>query len=166
MGEKQFKMGNYEQEFINYINENRNIIYKICFLYSNKFQTHDDLFQEVVINLWNAWPKFRGECKVQTWVYRIALNTCVSFLRKSKSRPDSMPLTRNIEVIADESDVAKINELYKLIGNLGKIEKAIVLLYIEEKSHDEIAGIIGISRANVAVKLFRIKEKLKLMSEN
>lgn len=166
MGEKQFKMGNYEQEFINYINENRNIIYKICFLYSNKFQTHDDLFQEVVINLWNAWPKFRGECKVQTWVYRIALNTCVSFLRKSKSRPDSMPLTRNIEVIADESDVAKINELYKLIGNLGKIEKAIVLLYIEEKSHDDIAGIIGISRANVAVKLFRIKEKLKLMSEN
>lgn len=166
MGGKQFKMGNYEQEFINYINENRNIIYKICFLYSNKFQTHDDLFQEVVINLWNTWPKFRGECKVQTWVYRIALNTCVSFLRKSKSRPDSMPLTRNIEVIADESDVAKINELYKLIGNLGKIEKAIVLLYIEEKSHDEIAGIIGISRANVAVKLFRIKEKLKLMSEN
>lgn len=77
-----------------------------------------------------------------------------------------MPLTRNIEAIADESDVAKINELYKLIGNLGKIEKAIVLLYIEEKSHDEIAGIIGISRSNVAVKLFRIKEKLKLMSEN
>lgn len=166
MGEKQNKMGNYEQEFISYINENRNIIYKICFLYSNKFQSQDDLFQEVVINLWNAWPKFRGECKVQTWVYRIALNTCVSFLRKSKSRPDSMPLTRNIEAIADESDVAKINELYKLIGNLGKIEKAIVLLYIEEKSHDEIAGIIGISRANVAVKLFRIKEKLKLMSEN
>ncbi len=159
-------MGNYEQEFISYINENRNIIYKICFLYSNKFQSHDDLFQEVVINLWNAWPKFRRECKVQTWVYRIALNTCVSFLRKSKSRPDSMPLTRNIEAIADESDVAKINELYKLIGNLGKIEKAIVLLYIEEKSHDEIAGIIGISRSNVAVKLFRIKEKLKLMSEN
>jgi RNA polymerase sigma-70 factor (ECF subfamily) len=166
MGEKQNKMGNYEQEFISYINENRNIIYKICFLYSNKFQSQDDLFQEVVINLWNAWPKFRGECKVQTWVYRIALNTCVSFLRKSKSRPDSMPLTRNIEAIADESDVAKINELYKLIGNLGKIEKAIVLLYIEEKSHDEIAGIIGISRTNVAVKLFRIKEKLKLMSEN
>jgi RNA polymerase sigma-70 factor (ECF subfamily) len=159
-------MGNYEQEFISYINENRNIIYKICFLYSNKFQSHDDLFQEVVINLWNAWPKFRRECKVQTWVYRIALNTCVSFLRKSKSRPDSMPLTRNIEAIADESDVAKINELYKLIGNLGKIEKAIVLLYIEEKSYDEIAGIIGISRSNVAVKLFRIKEKLKLMSEN
>ena len=166
MGEKQNIMGNYEQEFISYINENRNIIYKICFLYSNKFQSHDDLFQEVVINLWNAWPKFRRECKVQTWVYRIALNTCVSFLRKSKSRPDSMPLTRNIEAIADESDVAKINELYKLIGNLGKIEKAIVLLYIEEKSYDEIAGIIGISRSNVAVKLFRIKEKLKLMSEN
>lgn len=166
MGEKQNIMGNYEQEFISYINENRNIIYKICFLYSNKSQSHDDLFQEVVINLWNAWPKFRRECKVQTWVYRIALNTCVSFLRKSKSRPDSMPLTRNIEAIADESDVAKINELYKLIGNLGKIEKAIVLLYIEEKSYDEIAGIIGISRSNVAVKLFRIKEKLKLMSEN
>jgi RNA polymerase sigma-70 factor (ECF subfamily) len=166
MGEKQKEMKNNEQEFITFVNENRSIIYKICFLYSNKFQSHDDLYQEVVINLWNAWPKFRGDCKVQTWVYRIALNTCVSFLRRSKLRPDSIPLTRSIEAIADEGDIAKINELYRLIGNLGKLEKAIVLLYIEERSHDEIAGIIGISRSNVAVKLFRIKEKLKLMSEN
>lgn len=166
MGEKQKEMNNYEQEFISFINENRNIIYKICFLYSNKLQSHDDLFQEVVINLWNAWPKFRGECKVQTWVYRIALNTCVSFLRKSKARPDSIPLTRSIEAIAPEEDMAKVHELYRLIGNLGKLEKAIVLLYIEERSHDEISNIIGISRSNVAVKLFRIKEKLKLMSEN
>jgi len=164
MGEKQKEMNNYEQDFISFINEN--IIYKICFLYSNKIQSHDDLYQEVIINLWNAWPKFRGECKVQTWVYRIALNTCVSFLRKSKARPDSMPLTKNIEAIADEGDMAKIHELYRLIGNLGKLEKAIVLLYIEERSHDEISTIIGISRSNVAVKLFRIKEKLKLMSEN
>ncbi|HCT94173.1 MAG TPA: RNA polymerase subunit sigma-70 [Rikenellaceae bacterium] len=159
-------MNNYEQGFINFINENRNIIYKICFLYSNKLQSHDDLYQEVIINLWNAWPKFRGECKVQTWVYRISLNTCVSFLRRSKARPDSMPLTKNIEVIADEGDMVKVHELYRLIGNLGKLEKAIVLLYIEERSHDEISNIIGISRSNVAVKLFRIKEKLKLMSEN
>ena len=166
MGEKQKEMNNYEQGFINFINENRNIIYKICFLYSNKLQSHDDLYQEVIINLWNAWPKFRGECKVQTWVYRISLNTCVSFLRRSKSRPDSMPLTKNIEVIADEGDMVKVHELYRLIGNLGKLEKAIVLLYIEERSHDEISNIIGISRSNVAVKLFRIKEKLKLMSEN
>lgn len=155
-----------EQEFIGFIEENKNIIYKICFLYSDETQSHEDLFQEVVINLWNAWPRFRGECKVQTWVYRIALNTCVSFLRKKSSRPSHVPLAANIEVVAEESGIAMVRELYRMINTLDKIEKAIVLLYIEERSHDEIAQIIGITRSNVAVKLFRIKEKLKLMSKN
>ena len=172
MGEKQNNMSKKESnlsqqnDFLKMLNENKNIIYKVSFIYSNNLHTQDDLFQEVIANLWNAWPKFRGECKVQTWIYRIALNTCISSLRKSKSGPLSVPLTRNIEVVAEESDLSKIRELYTFINKLEKIEKAIILLYIEEKSHDEISQIVGISKSNVAVKLFRIKDKLKLMSQN
>lgn len=157
---------NTKEEFLILLEQNRNIIYKICYVYSTDLQPQEDLFQEVVINLWNSWPKFRRDCKVQTWVYRIALNTCISFLRKSKSRPNSLPLTQNMEVFAEDYDLARTKVLYNLINKLDKIEKALVLLYIEEKSHEEISQIIGIPRANVAVKLFRIKEKLKQMSQN
>ena len=159
-------MSNTKRDFLNLIDDNRNIIYKVCFIYSDSVNSHEDLFQEVVINLWSSWPRFRGDCKVQTWIYRIALNTCVSFLRKSKARPSSLPLTNNIEVVANDFDHEKIRELYININNLEKIEKAIVLLHLEEKSHDEISQILGISKSNVAVKLFRIREKLKQMSKN
>ena len=90
----------------------------------------------------------------------------MSFLRKSKARPSSLPLTNNIEVVANDFNHEKIRELYININNLEKIEKAIVLLHLEEKSHDEISQILGISKSNVAVKLFRIREKLKQMSKN
>ena len=159
-------MSNTKQDILNLIDDNRNIIYKVCFIYSDSVNSHEDLFQEVVINLWSCWPRFRGDCKVQTWIYRIALNTCVSFLRKSKARPSSLPLTNNIEVVANDFDHEKIRELYININNLEKIEKAIVLLHLEEKSHDEISQILGISKSNVAVKLFRIREKLKEKSKN
>jgi len=166
MGEKQNLMSNTKENFLSLVDENRNIIYKVCFIYSDGVNSCDDLFQEVIINLWSSWPKFRGDCKVQTWIYRIALNTCVSFLRKSKARPSSVPLTQNIEAVASDFDLEKIKELYLHINKLEKIEKAIVLLHLEEKSHEEISQIVGISRSNVAVKLFRIKEKLKQMSQN
>ncbi len=159
-------MSNTKEEFLSLIDDNRNIIYKVCFVYSDSVNTHEDLFQEVLINLWNSWPKFRRECKVQTWIYRIALNTCISFLRKSKARPSSMPLTNNIEDVAGDFDPERVRELYRNINNLEKIEKAIVLLYLEERSHEEISQILGISKTNVAVKLFRIKEKLKQMTQN
>lgn len=156
--------GENHEEFLEFINSNKNIIYKVCLVYSNHHTSRDDLFQEVVLNLWSSWPKFRGECKVQTWVYRIALNTCITFLRKSRSKPHQMPLTQNIEAIADESKIETIKELYRLISTLGKMEKAIVLLHLEERSHEEIASITGLSKSNVAVKLFRIREKLKQQS--
>ncbi len=157
---------NTKEKFLNLLEQNSRIIYKVCFVYSTAMHSQEDLFQEVIINLWKAWPSFRNDCKEQTYIYRIALNTCISCLRKSKSRPSSLPLTQNIEMVAEEYDIAKTKELYKMINQLDKIEKAIVLLFLEEKSHEEISQIIGISRSNVAVKLFRIKEKLKLMYQN
>ena len=155
-----------EKEFVELIESNKGIIYKVCLLYSDDSESHNDLFQEVVVNLWRAYPRFRGECKVQTWIYRIALNTCVSFLRKSKSKPSTLPISPNIEAFAEESDFAMVKELYKKIDSLNKIDKALVLLYLEDKSHDEISQIVGISKSNVAVRLFRIKERLKIMSNN
>ncbi|MEA5006496.1 MAG: sigma-70 family RNA polymerase sigma factor [Rikenellaceae bacterium] len=155
-----------EKEFVELIESNKGIIYKVCLLYSDDSESHHDLFQEVVVNLWRAYPRFRGECKVQTWIYRISLNTCVSFLRKSKSKLSTLPISPNIEALAEESDFARVKELYKMIDSLNKIDKALVLLYLEDKSHDEISQIVGISRSNVAVRLFRIKERLKNMSNN
>ncbi len=153
-----------EREFADFIGSCKGIIYKVCLLYSKDSESHNDLFQEVVINLWKGFPRFRGECKIQTWVYRVALNTCISYFRKERSRPDTLLLTGNLDMVAEESDVSRIKELYSLINKLSGIEKAIVLLYIEEKSYDEIAQIIGITKTNVATKLFRIKEKLREMS--
>jgi RNA polymerase sigma-70 factor, ECF subfamily len=157
---------NKEKEFVEFIESSKSIIYKVCLLYSDDSESHNDLFQEVVVNLWRAYPRFRGECKIQTWIYRIALNTCVSFLRKNKSKPSTLPISSNIDVFAEESDFAMVKELYKMIDSLNKIDRALVLLYLEDKSHDEISQIVGITKSNVAVRLFRIKEKLKIMSNN
>ena len=120
-----------------------------------------------MINLWKAYPRFRGECRPSTWVYRIGLNTCLSFIRKSKSRPEIVPITVNLEAFVDEEDkTALLHELYRMINCLSQQERALILLWLEERSHQEIADIIGISRNNVAVRLNRIREKLKVMSNS
>lgn len=153
-----------QQYFVDLIEQNKALIYKFCYMYSSEADTPQDLFQEVVINLWKGYPSFRGECKVQTWIYRIALNTCVTFLRKSGVKPHTMPLSDDMIVYDDSADQSQIRELYSLINRLSEIEKAIVLLYLEERSYDEIALIVGITRNNVGVRINRIKEKLAQMS--
>lgn len=135
-------------------------------MYANNIDTPQDLFQEVVINLWKGYPEFRGESKIQTWIYRIALNTCVTFLRKSGKQPKTQPLTDDLHVYADVTATDRIKELYKMINKLNAIEKAIVLLYLEERSYDEIAQIIGLTKSNVGVRINRIKEKLSQMTND
>ena len=117
-----------EKEFIALVEEYKQVIYKVCYVYATDADHLNDLYQEVVINLWKAYPRFRGDCKSSTWVYRIGLNTCISFFRQ--------------------------------------LERALILLWLEERSYQEIAEIIGISKNNVAVKLNRIREKLKAMSNS
>ncbi|MBQ8045780.1 MAG: sigma-70 family RNA polymerase sigma factor, partial [Bacteroidales bacterium] len=115
--------------------------------------------------LWRSFPHFRGDAKLSSWIYKISLNTCISFVRKKKRKPISVPL--NLEVnIYDENFEKKqqLEELYNLINKLNKLEKSVILLWLEERSYDEIAFITVLSRANVATKLHRIKEKLKDMS--
>jgi RNA polymerase sigma-70 factor (ECF subfamily) len=156
-----------EQAFISLVEEHKQIIYKVCYVYASGAENLNDLYQEVVINLWKAYPRFRGESKVSTWVYRIGLNTCISFFRKSKSKPSMVPITIDLQAFADEEDkTAQLNELYRTINSLSQLERALILLWLEEKSYQEIAEITGISRNNVAVKLNRIREKLKQMLNN
>lgn len=155
-----------ERKFIELVTGNQQIIYKVCYFYTSDDFTLDELYQETVINLWKAFPGFRGDSKVSTWIYRIAMNTCVSYMRKSSSRPDTIPITFNLadNLVDNDTQNIYLQELYRMINKLGKLERALVLLYLEDKSHQEISEIMGISKNNVAVKLSRIKDKLKKMS--
>lgn len=155
-----------EQEFVTLIQEYERVIYKVCYLYTTPHATINDLYQEVVINLWKAYPKFRNECKISTWIYRIALNTCISFIRKEKNIPEIVTLSQIADRIeeTDETQVM-LKRLYSMINRLGQLEKSIVLLYLEDKSYEEIAEITGLTLTNVATKLSRIKDKLRKMNK-
>lgn len=151
-----------EKDFMNMIKLHERIIYKVTSFYADIDQTTNDLYQEVIVNIWKAYPSFRGESKVSTWIYRIALNTCITFFRRSKRKPIHTDLIIDIADTPDNNE--DIAELYRLINKLGKIEKALVLLYLEEKTYKEIAEITGLTVTNVSTKISRIKEKLKKMS--
>lgn len=155
-----------KKQFVNLIEQNKALIYKFCYMYANETETPDDLFQEVVINLWKGYPDFRGESKIQTWMYRISLNTCITFLRKSGKRPKTQALTDEQLEYAESGDLSSIKELYSLINKLNAFEKAIILLYLEDRSYDEIGQIVGITKSNVGVRIKRIKEKLSQMTNN
>lgn len=156
-----------EQEFLSVIREYERVIYKVCYLYTTKNAPLGDLYQEVVLNIWKAYPKFRKECKVSTWIYRIALNTCISFIRKEKNIPELVTLTREADWMTEDRDplTEMLRELYRLINHLGQLDKSIILLYLEEKSYEEIGEITGLTVTNVATKLSRIKDKLKKMKK-
>lgn len=159
-------MDHVEQEFVTLIQEYERVIYKVCYLYTTPHATLNDLYQEVVINLWKAYPKFRNECKISTWIYRIALNTCISFIRKEKNIPEIVTLSQIADRIeeTDETQVM-LKRLYSMINRLGQLEKSIVLLYLEDKRYEEIAEITGLTLTNVATKLSRIKDKLRKMNK-
>lgn len=156
-----------EQEFMTVIREYERVIYKVCYLYTTKTASLNDLYQECVLNLWKAFPKFRKECKVSTWIYRISLNTCISFMKKEKNTPEIISLTHEAEWLTNEKDDFKqmLRILYQLINKLGQLDKSIILLHLEEKNYEEIAEITGLTLSNVATKLSRIKDKLRKMNQ-
>lgn len=151
-----------EKDFMDMIKLHERIIYKVVSFYVDIDQSINDLYQEVILNLWKAYPSFRGDSKPSTWIYRIALNTCITFFRRSKRKPTYIDLIADIPDTPDNNE--EITELYKLINRLGKIERALVLLYLDEKSYKEISEITGLTVTNVSTKIGRIKEKLKKMS--
>lgn len=155
-----------EQDFVKLIQENERIIYKICSFYTSEGLPLADLYQDVVYNLWKGFPKFRSESSPGTWIYRIALNTCISGIRKDKKHQKTDYPIENLSewLIEPENLNEDIREMYQMINQLKTLEKMIILLYLEEKSYQEIADITGLTLSNVATKLKRAKEKLKQMS--
>lgn len=155
-----------EKEFIGIIRENERLIYKVCSFYVSEVLTLADLYQEVVQNLWVGFPKFRNNSSISTWIYRVSINTCISGIRKEKKHSKgNMPVCSLSEWLIEPEDMTdEIREMYRLINNLKTLEKTIILLWLEEKSYQEIAEITGITLSNVATKLKRAKEKLKEMS--
>lgn len=155
-----------EQEFARIVKENKSTIYTVCYMFSNDEDEVNDMFQDTLVNLWKGFASFRKESKASTWIYRVALNTCISADRKKKRRKEER-LSMNINLYEDaDDDSRQVQQLHKLIGRLGLVDRALVLMWLENMSYDEIGDILGISAKNVSVKLVRIKEKLKNINNN
>lgn len=158
-----------EKEFIQIIQKNQGIIHKVCNIYCDEQEDRNDLFQEIVVQLWKSFPSFRKESKFSTWMYRVALNTAITSFKKVKRRPDQNRLTYDNFQIKDEGYDTDIEEniklLHRAVAQLTGVEKSIVLLYLENKKYEEIAEITGITQNYVRVKMNRVKKKLrKLMA--
>lgn len=151
--------------FVNLLEENQNILHKICKLYTSDLDSHKDLFQEMVIQLWKAYPSFKGDSKFTTWAYRVALNTAISLYRSSKRKITTVDWDISLQHIKYEEysqdEENKLNLMYTAVRQLNDIEKALVYMYLEDKDYAEIAETLGISEVNARVKMNRIKTKLK-----
>ena len=152
-----------EKEFITLLNQHQKIVYKVCNLYMDGHADREDLFQEITLQAWKAYENFRGDAKFSTWLYRVALNTAITFFRKEKRKPAIYSTDTVPEQTEESYDPIEeqVKAMYAAIGNLSKIDKAIVMLYLEDFSYIEIGEMMGITANNVAVKMNRIKLKLK-----
>lgn len=154
-----------EHSFVEQLEKHQNIAHKVCRLYTNNQEAHNDLFQEITIQLWKAYPKFRGDSKFSTWMYRVGLNTAITLYRKSKRSIQ----TQEFESIQfkikseeyDDTEEQQLKLLYKAVHQLNDIEKALVFLYLEDKNYSEISETLGITEVNARVKMNRVKTKLK-----
>ncbi|WP_372792411.1 RNA polymerase sigma factor [Lutibacter sp.] len=154
-----------EHKFISEFQENQNIIHKVCRIYTNNQEAHNDLFQEITIQLWKAYPKFRGDSKLSTWMYRIGLNTAITLYRKSKRSVITQDFDSVLHRIQssdyDNTEEEQLKLMYKAIHQLSDIDKALIFLYLEDKNYKEISETIGISEVNARVKMNRIKTRLR-----
>ncbi len=156
------KKSNLEPLFEQLVEEHKATVYSVCYMFADTKQETDDLFQEVLIHLWQGFGKFRGESGVRTWVYRVSLNACIS--AKRKKRLKTVPLDISPDLFDESSREGKMNALlHQRITRLEKFDRAIVLLWLEDMSYEEIGAIVGISAKAVGVRLVRIKEKLKTL---
>lgn len=158
-------MESLEIQFAQMVREHKSTIFTVCYMFSKDQEEVNDLFQEVLINLWKGLAAFKGDSDIKTWIYRVSLNTCISFERKKKH--EALPLAMDVNLYDNhDDDTRQIKMLYQRINQLGLFDKAIVLLWLENMNYEEIAAIVGISVKNVSVRLVRIKEQLKKMSND
>jgi RNA polymerase sigma-70 factor (ECF subfamily) len=159
-----------EKQFENYISDHELLLHKVCRIYAYTEADRQDLFQEVIIQLWKAFPKFKGESKFSTWLYRVAINTAITGLRKKKDfittyEPAALPAHLSDDN-SSQAEEDRLRQLYKAIEQLNQVEKAIVMLYMEDRSYEEMEDILGINQGNLRVKMNRIKEKLRQLTKN
>ena len=153
-----------EREFTQLVQEQKSTIYTVCYMFARDKDEAADLFQDVLINLWKGIGKFRNDSEISTWVYRVSLNTCISADRKKRKMPTTR-LDMNIDLFDDDdTDSRQIQVLRQRIQRLQPLDRAIILLWLEQISYDEIGEIVGISAKNVSVRLTRIRVQLKNMS--
>ncbi|ARV05952.1 RNA polymerase subunit sigma-70 [Polaribacter sp. SA4-10] len=154
-----------EAKFLSDFEKNQNIAHKICRIYTTNQDAHNDLFQEITIQVWKNYSKFRGDSKFSTWMYRVALNTAISLYRKSTRTIKTQDINDVVYKIKstdyDDTEERQLAALYKAIHKLNDIDKALILLYLENKPYKEISETLGISSVNARVKMTRAKEKLK-----
>jgi len=160
-----------EDQFLYDINQNIGIVYKICNVYITADKNErDDLFQEIMYQLWKSYPHFKGKSKFSTWMYRVALNTAIMQLNQTKRIVDNEKLNLSHIRIPESNDQTdeddQIQQLYRMIGTLSKIDKAIILLALEEHGYEEIATMTGLTKSNISVRLVRIKRILKEKLQN
>lgn len=144
------------------VTDNRRLLHKVCYMYAVNREHFQDLYQEVLANIWESLDSFRGDSAMSTWIYRMALNTCVTFFRKYNRHSSEMTtLDFASDLIADVGERnEQLKEMYRLISQLSKIDKAIILMWLDERSYEEIAEVTGFTRNNVATRLRRIKQRL------
>ena len=156
-----------EEFFTQLVREHKSTIYTVCYMFSKDEEEVNDLFQETLINMWKGIDSFREESKISTWIYRVALNTCLLQERKKKKEVKKVPLTMDVNFFQDnDTNSTQVRMLHQRIGKLGLVDRALVMMWLEGMSYDEIGAVMGITPKNVGVKLFRIKEQLKKLTVN
>ena len=156
-----------EKQFEELVKQYKRTIYSVCYMFSRDKEEINDLFQEILVRLWLGFDQFEQRSSVNTWVYRIALNTAINSDNRAKRRPQTVPLSTDIDPYdPQDSSLEQVRQLYALINQLDVMDRGLVLLWLEGIGYDEIAAIMGITVANVGIKLHRIKEKLVQKSKS
>ncbi|MFT4017853.1 RNA polymerase sigma factor [Terrimonas sp.] len=153
-----------QQQFLEILRQNGGILHKVCRMYGNTEEDRQDLLQEMIAQIWKAFPTFRQEAKISTWIYRIALNTAIAGYRKQQRQVFTVAIDAEFSMINDGEDLIKTERLklmYNAIAQLTDVEKALVMLYIEDKTYEEMEDILGMTQGSLRVKMNRIKEKLR-----
>lgn len=153
-----------EKEFLSLIEDHKGLIHKVSRMYMDDPEDREDLFQEIILQLWKSYGSFKGESKVSTWMYRVALNTSLTFFKKDKKKPDNIRMHHEMDVKDDNETSHKETQLdyfYKAVHTLNPVEKALIFLFLEGQSHKEIGSNLGITEVNARVKLNRTKDKLQ-----
>lgn len=155
-----------EIDFESLVREHKCTVYTVCYMFASSADEADDMFQEVLVNLWKGIGNLAQTDKVGAWVWRVSLNTCISYDRKRRSRPTVRLAMEHNLYADDDAEARQIQMLYSRIHRLKPFDRAIVLLWLENMSYEEIGAIVGITAKNVSVRLYRIRQELKQMSND